>query len=61
MVKCCTMNICGNPATEQVEKLFWERTIGILATAPTSLWEGLMFSIVMKNDRDESVKAMDLQ
>lgn len=25
--------LCGNPATEQVEKLFWEMEIGLLATA----------------------------
>lgn len=33
---------------------------GYCSNFPISLWEGLMFSIVMKNDRDERVKAMDL-
>ena len=26
-------HLCGHPATEQVRKLFWEREIGLLATA----------------------------
>lgn len=37
-VKSCTKDICGNPAPEQVEKLFWGRETGLLAAAQISLF-----------------------
>lgn len=61
-VKSCTKDIHGNPAPEQVEKLFWERETGLLATAQLFLFpqgKGL-FSIAMKRDRNESRKTRSL-
>lgn len=63
-VKSCSEDICRNPATEQVEKLFWERerdwASGYRSNLPVSPRERLVFSAAMKSDRAGRVKTTSL-
>lgn len=54
-------HLCGHPATEQVQKLFWER-LGFWLLLEFSYFPTgrLRFSTAVKNDREGRVETVNL-